>query len=77
MEGLYIFLKRYAYPYRYSNVIFRFVRPVPELCLDSNHVMNFIYEMWSFLLFDLNRSWLSAENLQRFVDAISNKGAPL
>lgn len=77
LEGLCIFLKRYAYPCRYSDLIFRFARPVPELCIIANHVMNFIYERWSFLLFDLNQPWLSPANLQRFSDAISNKGAPL
>ena len=32
-ESLSIFLKRFAYPCRYSHMISRFGTPVPELCL--------------------------------------------
>ena len=44
LERLYMFLRRYAYPCRYSDMIFRFGRPVPELCVIANHVMYFVYE---------------------------------
>ena len=39
IESLCIFLKRFAYPCRYLDMISRLGRPVPELCLLSNHVI--------------------------------------
>ena len=44
MEGLCMLLKRLAYPCRYSDMIARFGRPVPELCMITNRVMDFIYD---------------------------------
>ena len=40
IEGLCIFLKRFAYPCGYSDMIPHFSRSVQELCLVSNAVMN-------------------------------------
>lgn len=42
-EAFCIFLKRFAYPCRYQDLIHRFARPVPQLCMISNVVMNHIY----------------------------------
>ena len=33
IEGLCMLLRRFSYPYRYSDMISRFGRPVPELCI--------------------------------------------
>ena len=77
IEALCIFLKRYAYPCRYLDMINRFGRPVPELCIISNYVLNFIYERWGYLLNSMNQAWLSPHNLQLFADIIHEKGAPL
>ena len=46
MEGLCMLLKRLAYPCRYSDMITRFGRPVPELCMITNRVMDFIWCTW-------------------------------
>ena len=46
MEGLCMLLKRLAYPCRYSDMITRFGRPVPELCMITNWVMDFIWCTW-------------------------------
>ena len=43
IEGLCIYLKRFAYPCRYSDMMPRFGRSAQELCLVSNWVMNYIY----------------------------------
>ena len=43
----------------------------------TNNVMNFIYERWHHLLFDLNQPWLSRANLELFAAAIHNRGAAL
>jgi len=44
IEALYITLRRFAYPCRYSDLIPRFGRPVPELSMISNLVMETIYQ---------------------------------
>ena len=40
IEGLCILLKRYSCPNRYLDLIPRFGRPVPKLCMVVNHVKN-------------------------------------
>ena len=36
-------LKRLAYPCRFNDMILRLGRPVAELCMTTNRVMDFIY----------------------------------
>ena len=76
-EGLCILLKRYSYPYRYLDLTPRFGRPVPQLCMIANHVMNFIYERWHHLLTSINQPWLCLANLKRYANYIPQSGAPL
>ena len=40
-EGLCILLRRMSFPCRYSDMLARFGRPVPELSMISNTVMNY------------------------------------
>lgn len=54
-----------------------FSRPIPQICMITNNVMNFIYDRWRHLLLDLNQPWLSRANLERFAAAIHDKGAAL
>ena len=42
VEAFCIFLKRYVYSCRYLDMMPRFERPVPQLCMVSNAVMNFL-----------------------------------
>ena len=44
LEGLCIALRRFAYPCRYSDLIPRFGRPVPEISTISTKVVDFIYD---------------------------------
>ena len=76
-RGPKILLKRYSYPYRYLDLIPRLGRPVPELCMIANHVMNFIYERWHHLLTSINQPWLCLANLKRYANYIPQSGAPL
>ena len=76
-EALCIFLKRFAYPCRYLDMMPRFGRPVPQLSMISNHVMNILYESWSHLLQSFQQDWLSINNLETFSDVIHQCGAPL
>ena len=50
VEAFCIFLKRYTYSCRYLDMMPRFRRPVPQLCMVSNAVMNFLYNQWNYLL---------------------------
>ena len=43
LEGLCIFLKRFAFPCRFSDMIPIFGRPVPELCMINNTVIDWVY----------------------------------
>lgn len=45
MEGLCMLLKRTSFPCRYSDMIYRFGRPVPELCMITDQVVDYIYMM--------------------------------
>ena len=77
IEALCIFLKRIAYPCRYSYMLPRFARPVPQLCMISNQMMDFIYQTHNHRLRSLNQQWLSQASLQNYADIIHAKGAAL
>ena len=59
LEALCIMLKRYVYPCRYYDLVPIFARPVPQLCIITNQVTNFIFDRWANLLRTLNQNWLS------------------
>ena len=77
IEGLCILLKRYSYPNWYLDLIPKFCRPVPQLCMIANHVTNFIYERWHHLLTSFNQPWPSPANLKRYANYIHQSGAPI
>ena len=43
VPALCMYLKRYAYPCRYGDLLYHFARPVPELSIITNHMMDLIY----------------------------------
>ena len=77
IEALCVYLKRFAYPCRYSDLIPRFARNIPQVCLISNAMMNQIYNKHHNLLENMDQSWLSREHLQLYANAIHSKGAYL
>ena len=77
IEDVCILLKRYFYPNRYLDLILRFGRPVPQLCMIANHVMNFIYERWNHLVTSFKQPCLRPANLKRYADYIHQIAAPL
>ena len=77
IEDVCILLKRYFYPNRYLDLILRFGRPVPQLCMIANHVMNFIYERWNHLVTSFKQPCLPPANLKRYADYIHQIAAPL
>ena len=76
IEALCIFLKRFACPCRYSDMLPRFARPVPQLCMIPNQMMDFIYQTHNHRLRSLKQPWLSRASLQNYADIIHAKGAP-
>ena len=77
IEALCICLKRYTYPCRYAGLVPRFGRPVPQLCMITNLVLDYLLDRYGDLLHNLNQGWLSPQSLQVYADAIHNKGAAL
>ena len=77
IEALYIFLKRFPYPCRSSDMLPSYGRPVPQLSMISNVIMDFVYLNHKHLLEDFNQPWLSHQSLQTFGDAVHAKWAPL
>ena len=53
----------------------RFGRPVPQLCMTSNHIMDFIYTNWNYLLSDMTQPCLSSANLEALANSIHQSGA--
>ena len=77
IEGLCMVLKRLAYPCRYSDLIHRFGRAVPELSMITNAVEEFIYQNHHHRLTQWNATLLSPRKLQQYADAVAVKGSPL
>ena len=77
IEGLFLLLRRLAYPCRYSDLIHRFGCPVPELCMITSHVMDTVYTLHHHRLTAWNQTLLSPPLLQAYADAIRRKGGAL
>ena len=77
IEGLCMLLKRMTYPCRYSDMIYRFGRPVPVLSMVTNQVLDYIYDVHSHRITQWNDQILNPVALQSYADAISRKGAAL
>ena len=77
IEALCILLKRFAYPIRYSDMIPRFGRPVPQYSIITNHVMNLIYQGHGHRLTTFMQPLLSPADLLSYAEVIHQAGAPL
>lgn len=77
VEALCIFLDRFAYPCRYSDMIPKYARPVPQFSIISNQILNILYGNFHHLLENLNQPWLSPQCLEEFCEVIHRKGAAL
>ncbi|XP_065055206.1 uncharacterized protein LOC135683782 [Rhopilema esculentum] len=77
IEALCIALKRFAYPCRLADLIPRFGRPVSQLCMVVNLVIDHIFDRFGYLLANLDQPLLSRHNLKVYADAIHQKGAAL
>ena len=78
IEGLCLLLGRLPYPCRYRDLIHRFDRTVPEVCMMTNHVMETIYSLHHHRLTAWNHTLMSPPLLQTYADdAIRKKGSAL
>ena len=77
LEGLCILLKRFAFPCRFSDMIPIFGRPVPELCMINNTVIDWVYNHHRHRIMDWNPNVLSPIQLENYAEAVFNKGAAL
>lgn len=76
-EALCMLLKRLAYPCRYSDLMSAFARPVPEVSMIVNQVVDFIFDHHSHRVTEWNHRILNSDSLQTYSEAIKSKGAPL
>ena len=58
-------------------MITRFGRPVPELCMITNRVMDFVYDLHGHRNTQWNPTILNSRLLEQYANAISDKGAAL
>ncbi len=77
MEGLCMLLRRMAYPCRYSDLIPRFGRLVPEICMITMKVADFLYENRRYKIMEWNNTVLNPECLERYATAIHLRGGAL
>ena len=76
IEGLCMVLKRTAYPCRLNDVIHCFGRPVPEMSMIINAVIDFLYEHCGHIT-EWNHQIFSPRNLEIYAEAVHGKGAAL
>ena len=77
MEAFCIFLKRFSYPCRFSDLVSRFGRPVPELSMMSNAISDQIYNNFNHLLHEFDQPWHRSVLLQEYSQKTHEKRAPL
>lgn len=77
IEGLCMLLKRTAYPCRLNDMMRRFNRPVPEISMIINIVIDYIYDHQGHRITEWNDQILSPHKLESYAEAIHNKGAAL
>ncbi len=73
VKALCVCLKRFAYPCRYADLVPRFSRPVPQLCMVFNLVVDDIYNRYSHLLTNLDQPWVSRKTLKSLQMLITKK----
>ena len=77
IEELCAVLRRFTYPCRYSDLIPRFGRPVPELSMLTHVVVDFIYNQHGHRISRWNNTLLNPDQLETYANAIHLKGAAL
>ena len=73
MEELCMLLKRLSYPCRFNDMISRFGRPVHELCMTTNPVMDFIYVTDGHRITQWNPAVLNPGFLEQYAAALPSQ----
>ena len=68
IEGLCLVLRRLTYPCRYSDLIPRLGRPVPELSMIYNVVLDYIYNAHGHGISQWNHTILDPVSLERYAE---------
>ena len=76
-EGLCMLLKRTAYPCRYNDMIHCFGRPVPEMSMITNAVLDHLYEHHGHRITQWNNQIFSPHNFETYATVIHDKRAAL
>ena len=77
IEALCIFLRRFAYPIRYGDMVPAFGRAVPELCMVTYNILNHVHVNYSRLLTGFGHQWMSPVALEEYARVVHDKGASL
>ena len=77
IEGLCLVLRRLTYLCRYSDLIPLFGRPVPELSMIYNVVLDYIYNTHGHRISQWNHTILDPVSLERYAEAVYDEGAAL
>ena len=64
-----MFLKCFTYPCTYLEMVSRFARPISQICMAKNNIMN--------ANIDFKQPWLATQQLSIYANVIHTKGAPL
>ena len=76
IEGLCMLLKRFSYPCWYSDIIYRFGRPAPEICMIVNTLVDCIFDNHGQRISQWNIDVLGQPLLQEYADVIHRKSSP-
>ena len=75
VEAWSVLLKSFAYPCRFTDMVARFGRPVPQLCMITDRMVDYVFDKCSNLLAYSNQPWLSRDRPHHFAGTIHNRGA--
>ena len=76
VPALYMYLKRFAYPCRYGDLVYHFARPVPEISIITNRIMDLIYSWCIICLQDTITICSLLPKLLQYAEAIEQAGLP-
>ena len=75
LEALCIFLKRHSYPCRYLDMIARFGKPVPVLCMIKNYMIDYVFQAHSHRIMQWNDSILQNKLKENILGRCLSTGA--
>ena len=77
IEALCLLLRRFTCPCRYSDLIPRFGRSVPEMSQIMGEIIDYTSTIFSHLLRTMNQPWLRPNKLEEYALAVYEKSSAL